>query len=80
MTSQAHACMHTNDDTLAVLAPVIPELRRALHAVAQIGFGCVTIHIEHGQPQRVVFSCSLKRQEGLTNTTDCGNITVDNEI
>jgi hypothetical protein len=67
-------------DALALLEPIVSELQRALDAVARVGFGCVTIHIEHGQPQRVVFSCSLKRQGRLTNTTDCGNIASDNEI
>ena len=66
-------------DALTILDPVSPELRRALQAVLAVGFGQVTLVVERGEVQRVVFSCSLKKQ-GLTDTTGCGNITIDNEI
>jgi len=67
------------DDAMMVLTPILPELRVALAAVLPIGFGQVTLHIEHGSIQRVVFSCSLKKQ-GLTTTSNGGTLDTDNEI
>ena len=69
-----------NDDSaMRMLTPVLPELRRALEAVYPVGFGQITLHIEHRVIQRVVFSCSLKRN-GLTSPTDSGSIEPDNEM
>ena len=66
-------------DAMTVLKSVMPELRRALAAVLPVGFGQITLHIEHGSIQRVVFSCSLKKQ-GLTTTSNGGSVEADNEI
>ena len=64
-------------DAMTVLDPILPELRRALAAVLPIGFGQITLHIEHGSIQRVIFSCSLKKQ-GLTTTNNSGTLDTDN--
>jgi len=66
------------DSVLTILTPMLSELERALTAVLAVGYGQVTLHVEEGAIQRVVFQCSLKRQ-GLTTTTSCGMVNTDNQ-
>lgn len=66
------------DDVLTILTPMLPELERALTAVLAVGYGQVTLHVEEGTIQRVVFQCSLKRRD-LTTTASCGMVNADNQ-
>jgi len=66
-------------DAMTILDPILPELRRGLRAVLDIGYGEVTLHLRNGEIKLISWSCSSKLG-ALTTTTVCGNVEPDNEM
>jgi len=67
------------DDAMMILTPILPELRRALRAVLDIGYGEITLHLRNGEIKLVSWSCSSK-PGSLTTTISRGNIEGKHEM